>query len=186
MVLNIQNSIYKVNFRYILILIMSCVLLAFGLPKNIQKKVDKEIKIAFELETFKMSSKLFPEDILSSLPAKFGEFNLFEIKSEENRIGYAYVGKAPSKTDQFDYLILFDINFIIVKSKVLIYREDYGGEIGSKRWLKQFIGKNQNDNLKLHQNIVAISGATISVKSMTIAVNNVLASLKILHQKELL
>jgi len=35
-------------------------------------------------------------------------------------------------------------------------------------------------------NIAAISGATISVQSMTAAINNVLASIKILHEKTLL
>jgi len=69
--------------------------------------------------------------------------------------------------------------------KVLIYREDYGGEIGSKRWLKQFVGKSLNDELNVGQNIKAISGATISVNAMTTAVNNVLKSVKILieHKK---
>ena len=86
----------------------------------------------------------------------------------------------------FDFLILLDIDFIIVRTKVLIYREDYGGEIGSKRWLKQFNGKGRNDELKLHQDIVAISGATISVKVMTASINRVLASIKILHEKKLL
>ena len=68
----------------------------------------------------------------------------------------------------------------------MVYREDYGGEIGSKRWLKQFIGKTQNDELKYQDNIVAISGATISVRSMTSAVNDLLHSLKILHSKQIL
>ena len=75
-----------------------------------------------------------------------------------------------------------DGNWKIAKSKVLVYREDYGGEIGSKRWLKQFIGKTENDSLKYGDDIVAISGATISVRSMTTAINNLLASIKILRQ----
>ena len=74
----------------------------------------------------------------------------------------------------------------MLKTKVLVYREDYGGEIGSKRWLKQFIGKTQHDELRYGDNIVAISGATISVRSMTHAMNNILASLKIIHEKNIL
>ena len=109
-----------------------------------------------------------------------------EIKEDEILLGYAYISKAPSKTDTFDYLILLDKNLTVIKAKVLVYREDYGGEIGSKRWLKQFIGKTQNDELKYQDNIVAISGATISVRSMTSAVNDLLHSLKILHSKQIL
>lgn len=172
--------------KYILVLFTSVLVLAFGLPKNILKKVNKEIKNTFNVEQFQLNSKTFPSNIADVLPASFGDDNLFEIKTNDNLLGYAYVSKAESKTDHFDYLILFDKDFIIVKSKVLAYREDYGGEIGSKRWLKQFIGKSQSDTLIYGDNIMAISGATISVRSMTSAINNVLSSIKILHQKNLL
>ena len=101
-------------------------------------------------------------------------------------LGYAYVSKAASKTDAFDYLVILDPQLIIKKAKVLIYREDYGGEIGSTRWLKQFIGKSQDDSLKYGDTISAISGATISVRSMTNAMNDLLQSIKILHKKEIL
>lgn len=160
--------------------------LLLGLPKNIQKKVDAEIKKTFEIENFTFTGKIIPIEVAKKLPSKFGSDNFFEINSSEKLLGYAYVGKALSKTDDFDYLVLLDTNLIIVKAKVLAYREDYGGEIGSKRWLKQFIGKTENDDLRYQENIVAISGATISVRSMTHAVNNLLKSLKILHSKNLI
>mgnify|MGYP000338701809 FL=1 len=62
----------------------------------------------------------------------------------------------------------------------MIYREEYGGEIGSTRWLRQFIGKTIQDNLEYKNNIDAISGATISVRSMINATNNVLKTIKVL------
>ncbi|MDX1774273.1 FMN-binding protein [Oceanihabitans sediminis] len=174
------------NFKQIFLLLVSLSMLSFGLPKSIQKKVDKEIKEVFDLETFEFKAKVISKDVASTLPASFGEDNLFSIKSKGKLLGYAYVAKAPSKTDEFDYLVLLDKDLIVLKTKVLIYREDYGGEIGSKRWLKQFVGKTQNDELRYNDNIMAISGATISVRSMTNAMNNLLASLKILHKKQLL
>lgn len=160
--------------------------MSFGLPKHLQKKVDKEIKEVFSVEAFDFNAKLIDSKIASSLPSTFGTDNFFEIKSKGKFIGYAYVSKAPSKTDEFDYLVLLDTELIVKKAKVLVYREDYGGEIGSKRWLQQFIGKSQNDELKYQDNIVAISGATISVRSMTNAMNDLLKSLKILHAKNIL
>ena len=83
-------------------------------------------------------------------------------------------------------MVLLDSDLVVLKTKILIYREDYGGEIGSKRWLKQFIGKTQNDDLKYGEDIVAISGATISVRSFTQAMNDLLKSLNILHSKQIL
>ena len=169
-----------------LLLCLAFILLSFGLPKNIQKKVDKEIKDIFTIESFAFNEVIISEKIGESWPSKFNNNNLFKIESDTTFLGYAYLSQALSKTAEFDYLVLLDKDLIILKSKVLIYREDYGGEIGSKRWLKQFIGKTENDTLKYGDNIIAISGATISVRSMTNAINNLLKSLKILHFKNIL
>jgi len=65
-----------------------------------------------------------------------------------------------------------------------VYREDRGGEIGSKRWLRQFIGKSKGEFLKYQKDIAAISGATISVKSMTTEVNKILKTVGILYTKK--
>lgn len=156
------------------------------MPKNIQKKVDKEIKSAFEIENFSFESKTITSEIASTLPSAFGKDNFFSIKNNDKLLGYAYVSKAPSKTDAFDYLVLLDPNLIVKKAKILVYREDYGGEIGSKRWLKQFIGKTKTDELRYNDTVVAISGATISVRAMTNAMNDLLLSLKILNEKGIL
>lgn len=174
------------NIKYIKILVLSLTIFSFGLHKDLNKKIDKEIKAAYNVEEYSYRSVAISQEINKELPSKFENNNLLEIKSKDSLLGYAYVAKAKSKTDDFDYLVLFDNNLIIVKSKVLKYRENYGGEIGSKRWLKQFIGKTQNDKLRYGDNIAAISGATISVRSMTSAINNLLASIKILHDKKLL
>ncbi|WP_242086185.1 FMN-binding protein [Aestuariivivens sediminis] len=168
------------------IVLLALLLMAFGIPKHIKKKVEKEIKDTFEVDQFNVTSLPIPSEIAQDLPATFGADNLFKIEDNEKVLGYAYTAKAPSKTAEFDYLVLLDKDWIVLKAKVLIYREEYGGEIGSKRWLKQFIGKSQNDELAYGDNIVAIAGATISVRSMTTAMNNFLQSLKILHTKNVL
>ena len=173
-------------FKHLSILFIALVLMSFGLPKSVQKKVDKEIQKNFNIETFNFTEVNIPSEITKELPSKFEANNLFKIESNDSLLGYAYLSKAPSKTAQFDYFVLLDNDLIVLKSKVLIYREEYGGEIGSTRWLKQFIGKKGGDDLRYGDNIVAISGATISVRSMTNAMNDLLKSLKILHSKNIL
>lgn len=174
------------NLKQISIFIFALIMMSFGLPKNIQKKVDKEVKKTFNVETFNFTEVIIASEVSKDLPSKFGANNLFKIEVENALLGYAYLSKAPSKTAQFDYLVLLDKDLVVLKSKVLIYREEYGGEIGSTRWLKQFIGENGDKELKYGDNIVAISGATISVRSMTNAMNNLLQSLKMLHSKSIL
>ncbi len=151
---------------------------AFFIPEKIAKKADKVIAKYYDNDNFTKEVIQISEDINLKTSTEFGEGNLFKILSAGELIGYGYIGRAPSKTADFDYLVLFDLDFIITKSKVLVYREEYGGEIGSKRWLKQFIGKSSStEELVYGKTIVPISGATISVKSMTRAINNLLKSI---------
>lgn len=167
-------------------LIILCLLTFLGLSKRIQKKVDKLIIETFKVEEFTFTEVNIDSEINITLPSAFGKDNLFKIEANNSFLGYAYISKAFGKVDYFDYLVLLDKDLVVLKTKILVYREDYGGEIGSRRWLKQFIGKTKNDELIYGDNIAAISGATISVKVMTKAMNDLLKSLKILHQKNIL
>ncbi|MFT5751757.1 MAG: Na+-translocating ferredoxin:NAD+ oxidoreductase RnfG subunit [Flavobacteriales bacterium] len=168
-----------------LFLLPLCLLFAgFTIPEKLEKKVDKVITSYFESEEFSKKLVAVDASLDAEVPADFAD-NLFAVQDASGLLGYAYIGNAPSKTATFDYLILFDVDFIVIKSKVLIYREEYGGEIGSKRWLKQFIGKSSDsETLAPYKNISAISGATISVRSMTNAVNDVLQSIGILKERK--
>ncbi|WKD86539.1 Electron transport complex subunit RsxG [Polaribacter huanghezhanensis] len=174
----------KVTF--LIVFFITSQLFAYQLPKKIFKKVHKELVKTFENTDLQLISVTIPADINTLLGKKIGPSNLFTIVADKTIFGYAYVDKAPSKTDEFDYLILLDKELIVLKTKVLIYREDYGGEIGSSRWLKQFIGKSSKDQLKYKNNIMAISGATISALSMTKAVNRFLSDVGILHKNNIL
>ena len=161
-------------------------LISFTLPDKLLKKVNKEVKNVFEISNFELKLIKIEDSINNLLPKRIGNDHLFKIESNSELMGYAFVDKAASKTDEFDYLILLDKNLIIAKTKVLVYREDYGGEIGSKRWLKQFIGKSSSDKLQYEKDIIPISGATISALSMTKAVNSFLLDLDILHTNKIL
>jgi Na+-translocating ferredoxin:NAD+ oxidoreductase RnfG subunit len=170
-------QITRFTIAFLAIMFMSS-----GLPKGMQKKVTKEINAVFTLTEFDLVPKEFSAEALTNLKTQLDTNRFFEIQSNNKLMGYAFLGVAPSKTDIFDFLVLFDTDLIIKKTKVLAYREDYGGEIGSKRWLKQFIGKSTDDSLKVGNGIAAISGATISVESMTKEMNNLLNCLHKMKQ----
>ena len=71
------------------------------------------------------------------------------------------------KTMPITFLVIFNENQEVIHSSIIKYREAYGGEIGGKKWLNQFIGM-KNDSLYKHEKeITGITGATISVKSFT-------------------
>ena len=169
----------------ILTIVVFCT--AFSIPEKIVKKANKVIGKFYEIKDFDKELILVDESSNAETPSEFANENFFRILSNEALLGYGYIGKAPAKTTDFDFLVLFDKDFIITKSKVLVYREEYGGEIGSKRWLKQFIGfGSSTKELNFNSDIIPISGATISVQSMTRAMNDLLKSIALLQKKSLL
>ena len=76
-----------------------------------------------------------------------------------------YLDKAPSKFDKFDYMVIYNTDLTIKEVKVLVYREDYGGEVMSGSFVRQFRGKNSFSQFELGKDIQGISGATISCRS---------------------
>jgi len=138
--------------RFILIL----VLLTFS--NNTEKRAHKTL------------FKFYGEDIvLLKTKINVPNGNLYEVAGKTDKV---YIGYSPSKFDDFDYMVLFDSTKKVKLVRVLVYRENYGGEIGSKRWLKQFIGMTEPKNY-----VDAISGATISVNSMKYSINKLIKSL---------
>ena len=100
------------------------------------------------------------------------EGTLYEVMTDKGPKGYAFIGSSKSRFEAFEYLVLFNDSLIIQKVKVLAYRENYGGEIGSTRWLRQFISLD-----KPIDRVSAISGATISVNSIHYSINKLLRNI---------
>lgn len=176
----------KSNRFYGLSIVLCFLLMGYGLPKNIEKKVHKELEKVF-LETGIQLNAIKVGDALNAkLPKKLNGDNFFKVYKDSTDLGYVFVDKAPSKTAQFDYMVVFNAELKIVHTKVLVYREEYGGEIGSKRWLKQFLGKTAGDRVDHERNIDGIAGATISVRSMTSAMDQILQTIGVLKAKNVL
>lgn len=137
----------------------------------------------------KVLSKYWQDEEYNLSRVKLTGPELPEIYSVQqgNSKPFAFVlfAEAMGKVDTFAYLIIFTPDGIIEKVSVLLYRENYGGEIGSKRFLRQFNGKSNGMNMEYNQDIDGISGATISVQAITravkensIAFNNLIEQLK--------
>jgi hypothetical protein len=173
----------KKNLLFIVLILAFCT--AFSVPEKIQKKADKVMVKFYETQGLQKEFISIPKELNAKTITEFGNDNFFKITANKKHLGYGYIGNAPSKTATFDYLVLFDKDLIVTKSKVLVYREEYGGEIGSKRWLQQFTGVSAGTKeLRYNQEIIPISGATISVRSMTKAMNDLLQSIAILQKQK--
>ena len=123
-----------------------------------------------EKRAYKTLNKHYGEEvILLETEIQVPNGTLYEVAGKTDKV---YIGYSPSKFDNFDFMVLLDNTNKVKLVKVLIYRENYGGEIGSKRWLKQFTGMTEPKSY-----VDAISGATISVNSMKYSINKLIKSL---------
>ena len=80
---------------------------------------------------------------------------------------YALMDNVLGKSMPMTFIVIFNETGEIKHSSLIKYRESYGGEVKSKTWLNQFNGMRQDSLYKFPANIAGISGATISVNSMT-------------------
>lgn len=108
-----------------------------------------------------------------------GKYDVLEILSHDKKY-FGMVDEVKGKTHFITYMVLFRSDGVIEMLDVLIYRESYGGEVDYAVFKNQFKGKSGSDHFTVGKNIRNISGATISVNSVTRGVQ------KLTHQFELL
>ena len=92
---------------------------------------------------------------------------IWEISSNEEMIGLAYLDNVKGKSQPITFVVFFDSNGRVLKSHIVKYREPIGGEVSNQYWLKQFFGRSSVSGYKIGSDIDGISGATISVNAVT-------------------
>ena len=156
----------------------------FPLLNKHSKKIDKVIssiwpEINTEVEgLYSESSDLKDVGVI-------GHIELHKVLSASDT-AYVYVSQARSKVDDFDFLVVYNSDLNIQAVKVLQYRENHGGEISSKRFLRQFVGLSGNSNMKYGKDIDGISGATISVRAITAGIKRMSMNMTKLESNKML
>ena len=98
----------------------------------------------------------------------FGEFvYILKIFNEEIINGVALLDNVYGKEMPITFLVIFDDSGKIILADIVKYREPYGGAVQNKNWTAQFKKKDSNSGYKVGTDIDGITGATISVKSIT-------------------
>jgi FMN-binding domain len=88
--------------------------------------------------------------------------------------GYALVQNTIGKHKPMTYMVGVDNRGYISNIELLIFRESRGSEVRQKRFNSQYEGKTVLDPVRLNKDIINISGATMSVRSMTAGIKRVL------------
>jgi hypothetical protein len=72
------------------------------------------------------------------------------------------------------YMVGVDANGHTIAVELMVFRESRGSEVGTKRFNYQYEGKTVLDPVRINKDIINISGATMSVRSMSAGVKRVL------------
>lgn len=90
-------------------------------------------------------------------------------------LGWFIVDEVVGKHEFITYAAALSAEGKVIGIDVLIYRESYGYEVRDASWRNQFVGKTVDDPLTLDTDIVNISGATLSCRSISNGVKRLLA-----------
>lgn len=88
--------------------------------------------------------------------------------------GYALVQNTIGKHKPMTYMVGVDNRGRVSNIELLVFREARGSEVRRKRFNAQYEGKTVLDPVRINKDIINISGATMSVRSMSAGIKRVL------------
>ena len=98
-------------------------------------------------------------------PEEFFEVYIGETGTQID--GYALVQNTIGKHKPMTYMVGIDRTGHVSDIELLVFRESRGSEIRQKRFNTQYEGKTVHDPVRINKDIINISGATMSVRSMS-------------------
>lgn len=107
---------------------------------------------------------------------KFPEpaFEVYIGETGEKIDGYAMVHNTIGKHKHMTYMVGVDAEGAISDVELLVFREARGSEVGRKRFNAQYEGKTALDPIRINKDIINITGATMSVRSISAGVKRAL------------
>lgn len=142
--------------------------------QEIRNKTEELIYSVFgENVEFTLTKYIIPVNIKSQIEKKAGQafyqsiVYLYKVTENDKFVGFAVLDNVIGKSMPITFLVMFDPNGIIISTSIVKYREPYGGGVSSNRWNEQFKGLNSTSNFDVGKDINSISGATISVYSVS-------------------
>lgn len=108
----------------------------------------------------------------------------FYVGKTEGRIdGYALIDEQVGKVQPITFVTRISPEGVVQAVEVMVYRESHGGDVASRRFLNQFKQKGLNSELRLHGDIINISGATLSSHALVVGVKRALVLWRIFYGK---
>lgn len=115
-------------------------------------------------------------DVRARIEARLGyplprpDYVLFRATTGSRVDGYAIFDAERGQHELIDIGTFFDPRGVITRVEILAYREPYGDGVRSARFLAQLAGRDRRSRFRVDHDLDAISGATISSRSVARAV----------------
>lgn len=115
------------------------------------------------------------------VPEKAAVFE--RILSKNGVAGYIYRGSELGKVEKMDFAVALDAEGQVRRVLLTAYRESIGGEVKSRRFMRQFEGKKYGSPLQLGRDVDGITGATLSSRAVTAGVRKAVCFWKLKYGK---
>ena len=160
-----------------IIIVIVLLLSAFSeniFPQEIKEEVREIITNTFNKDVQYVYEKYIIPDSLktkveNTTQQKFFSESVYILKifDEEILSGVALLDNVYGKEMPITFLVIFEDSGKIILADIVKYREPYGGAVQNENWTEQFKKKESNSGFSVGDDIDGITGATISVKSVT-------------------
>ena len=107
---------------------------------------------------------------------KFPEesFRAFKAETDGTVDGYAVIQETIGKHRPITYIVGITPQGKVFDVEIMVYRESKGSEVRRKRFNAQYEGKTAQDPISINKDIISITGATMSVRSVSAGVKRAL------------
>lgn len=87
-------------------------------------------------------------------------------KSDSKVDGFAMIDHEIGKSEPITFIVALDASGRVRTVAIMEFRETRGWEVKEPRFLRQFSGKKSGDHIRLNDDIVNLSGATLSSQAV--------------------
>lgn len=161
-----KNNLIKIIAA---IFLYACVLSASGIKDKAFEIINSNFNSpTINIEKFELDKNLKAQ-IEQKVRQRFYQdyVYIYKIIVDGYEEGIAIIDNVIGKSMPITFMVIFNNQGNIISSSILKYREPYGGGVTSEDWQSQFNGKNSDSNFKVGEDVSTISGATISVNSVS-------------------
>ncbi len=163
----------KIIFLYIIFIPLF--ISANGIEERTESIIKSEFgdNIEIEYSKFQINEKVKSEIEFVSKQRFFSEsIFIWSITSNDTLQALGLMDNVYGKAQPITFLTIFTLDGKIHSNHIIKYREEHGGQVANEAWNKQFVGMDNNSDIK--SNVDGISGATISVNAVKKGVQKLL------------